>query len=65
MVVVLWPVLVPLAIWIYTLVFAFSSLWFAHYCLAALEGLRAESAGSPAPPPSAPPIEASPAAPLA
>lgn len=33
-------VLVPLAIWIYTLVFAFSSLWFAHYCLAALEQLR-------------------------
>lgn len=33
-------VLVPLAIWIYTLVFAFSSLWFAHYCLAALEHLR-------------------------
>ena len=35
-------VLVPLAIWIYTLVFAFSSLWFTHYCLAALERLRAE-----------------------
>ena len=30
------------AIWIYTLVFAFSSLWFAHYCLAALERLRSE-----------------------
>ena len=24
------------------LVFAFSSLWFAHYALAALQGLRAE-----------------------
>ena len=34
------PILVPLAIWIYTLVFAFSSLWFAHYCLTALEQLR-------------------------
>ena len=34
------PVLVPLAIWIYALVFAFSSLWFAHYCLSALEQLR-------------------------
>lgn len=33
--------LVPLAIWIYTLVFAFSSLWFAHYCLAALQALQA------------------------
>ena len=34
------PVLVPVAIWVYTLVFAFSSLWFAHYSLAALEQLR-------------------------
>ena len=34
------PLLVPVAIWIYTLVFAFSSLWFAHYSLAALEQLR-------------------------
>ena len=33
-------VLVPLAIWIYTLVFAFASLWFAHYALAALERMR-------------------------
>ena len=32
--------LVPLAIWIYTLVFAFSSLWFAHYALSALAELR-------------------------
>ncbi len=36
-------VLVPLAIWIYALVFAFTSLWFAHYSLAALEALRADS----------------------
>ncbi|MCW5256511.1 hypothetical protein D8B23_17300 [Verminephrobacter aporrectodeae subsp. tuberculatae] len=36
-------ILVPLAIWIYTLVFAFSSLWFTHYCLAALQRLRAEA----------------------
>lgn len=35
-------ILVPVAIWIYTLVFAFASLWFAHYGLAALERLRAE-----------------------
>jgi hypothetical protein len=32
--------LVPVAIWVYTLVFAFASLWFSHYCLAALQGLR-------------------------
>jgi hypothetical protein len=37
-------VLIPIAIWIYTLVLAFSSLWFAHYCLAALEQLRAAQA---------------------
>ena len=40
MFVALAPILVPVAIWIYTLVFAFSSLWFAHYTLAALEQLR-------------------------
>ena len=45
----LFYILVPLAIWIYTLVFAFSSLWFAHYCLAALQKLRAEAAAVPAP----------------
>ncbi|PUE30696.1 hypothetical protein B9Z35_06460 [Limnohabitans sp. Jir61] len=36
-------VLIPLAIWIYALVFAFTSLWFTHYSLGALEALRAES----------------------
>ena len=35
------PVLVPLAVWIYTLVFAFCSLWFSHFALAALEQHRA------------------------
>ena len=45
-------ILVPIAVWIYTLVFAFSSLWFSHYCLAALEKLRAESAPPAAPTPS-------------
>jgi hypothetical protein len=39
-------ILLPLAIWIYTLVFAFSSLWFAHYCLNALHTLRAQRAAS-------------------
>lgn len=38
------PVLVPLSIWLYTLIFAFSSLWFAHYGLAALQTLRAQRA---------------------
>lgn len=35
-------ILVPVAIWIYTLVFAFSSLWFAHFGLATLQALRDE-----------------------
>ena len=37
-------ILLPVALWIYTLIFAFSSLWFAHYCLAALSALRADVA---------------------
>ncbi|MDR2324979.1 MAG: EI24 domain-containing protein [Acidovorax sp.] len=42
--VALFWVLVPLAIWIYALVFVFSSLWFAHFCLAALAQLRQQEA---------------------
>jgi hypothetical protein len=34
--------LLPLAIWVYSVIFAFTSLWFAHYTLAALRDLRAE-----------------------
>jgi hypothetical protein len=45
------PILIPVAIWIYTLVFAFSSLWFAHYCLAALAQLRQVAAGVESPQP--------------
>lgn len=52
-------VLVPIAIWIYTLVFAFSSLWFTHFCLAALQRLR-EQGGDPSAPLAAPAIPASP-----
>ncbi|MES2363400.1 MAG: EI24 domain-containing protein [Pseudomonadota bacterium] len=42
------PILVPVAIWIYTLVFAFSSLWFAHYTLSALEQLRKKNSATAA-----------------
>lgn len=42
MTIVMAPILVPVSIWLYTLIFAFSSLWFAHYCLAALRDLRHE-----------------------
>ena len=43
------PLLIPLAIWIYTLVFAFSALWFAHYALTALDQLRAAARMPPEP----------------
>jgi hypothetical protein len=42
------PVLIPVAIWIYTLVFAFSALWYAHFSLAALHRLRGETEVLPA-----------------
>ncbi len=49
------PVLVPVAIWVYTLVFAFSALWFAHYLLAALSSLRAAQSMAAPPAPRVPP----------
>ena len=53
---VLAPVVILLSVWIYTLVFAFASLWFAHYTLLRLERLRAPVAGSaPTPSPPTPP----------
>ena len=36
-------VLVPIAVWIYAITFAFSSLWFIHFCLSALQQQRLES----------------------
>jgi hypothetical protein len=41
--VVMAPLLIPLSVWLYTLVFAFSALWFVHYCLAALQRMRDEA----------------------
>jgi hypothetical protein len=46
---VLAPVLIVVSIWIYTLMFAFSSLWFAHYLLAALQRLRAAEGAAVSP----------------
>lgn len=43
--VVLAPLVLLASIWVYTLVFAFSSLWFAHYLLPALVALRAARLG--------------------
>ena len=37
------PLLIVVSVWLYTLVFGFSALWFAHYALAALAVLRAEA----------------------
>lgn len=39
-------ILIPLAVWMYALVLAFSSLWFAHYGLTALYSLRAGTAAN-------------------
>ncbi len=42
------PVLAVVSVWLYTLVFAFSALWFTHYTLAALQALRAAREPAPA-----------------
>jgi hypothetical protein len=40
----LFPVMAAVTIWIYAFILVFSALWFAHYCLQALERLRSEAA---------------------
>ncbi len=40
-VVVLFPVMAGISIWLYVLVFVFTGLWFQHYCLEALAQYRA------------------------
>ena len=42
------PLLVLASVWLYTLVFAFASLWFAHFTLAQLARLRPPPAATPA-----------------
>ena len=54
------PLLVVVSVWLYTLVFVFAALWFAHFALAALQRLRAQR-DLPLPP--APPIDITPALP--
>jgi hypothetical protein len=57
------PVLVVVSVWLYTLVFAFAALWFAHYALTALHSLRAAREPERLPPahtPPAPPLIAQP-----
>jgi hypothetical protein len=56
------PLLVLVAVWLYTLVFAFSALWFAHYALAALQALRdAEALSASSRSPASPPLPLPPA----
>lgn len=45
--IVLAPFILVVSLWLYTLVFVFSSLWFAHYLLAALAAMRAEAPDHP------------------
>jgi hypothetical protein len=44
----LFPVVAAATIWAYAFILVFSALWFAHYCLHALERLRAREPGYPA-----------------
>ena len=44
------PLLVVVSVWLYTLVFAFAALWFAHFALAALQRLRLHQAAAAAAP---------------
>lgn len=44
MAVVLAPFLILVSVWLYMLVFAFSTAWFAHYALASLQELRGRQA---------------------
>ena len=66
------PLLVLASVWLYTLVFAFASLWFTHFTLAQLARLRPPPAAAPASPgtatttasPTAPSTNAVPGVPL-
>jgi hypothetical protein len=44
MLLVLAPLVVIVCVWLYTMIFTFSALWFTHYALTALERLRAAEA---------------------
>jgi Etoposide-induced protein 2.4 (EI24) len=45
------PLIAIVSVWLYTLVFAFASLWFAHFSLARLQSLRAAHAARTPPTP--------------
>ena len=58
------PLLVLASVWLYTLVFAFASLWFAHFTLAQLARLRPLPEVTPATPTTAPTTDTVPGVPL-
>jgi hypothetical protein len=60
---ILAPFFLIASVWLYTLVFAFAALWFAHYLLAQLDRLRAAPGVPPVPVPG--PAAAPPSAQLA
>jgi hypothetical protein len=43
--IVLFPVITAVTIWIYAFILVFSALWFGYYCLRALQRMRAEEQG--------------------
>ena len=43
--IVLFPVITAVTIWIYAFILVFSALWFGYYCLRALQRMRADEAG--------------------
>jgi len=44
--IVLFPVITAVTIWIYAFILVFSALWFGYYCLRALQRMRAEEQGA-------------------
>ena len=43
--IVLFPVITAVTIWIYAFILVFSGLWFGYYCLRALQRMRTEAHG--------------------
>ncbi len=56
------PLLIVVSVWLYTLVFGFSALWFTHFALRALAELRGQSASVDREPPTGEIIDIAPAA---
>ena len=57
------PLLIVVSVWLYTLVFGFSALWFTHFALRALAELRGQSASVDREPPTGEIIDVAPATP--